>query len=303
LTGAEYGPCMRACMQKEGTSTEMGDVFRQHFTRNGVKKPLRKWYGEIPDPNGGKPKRVPLSSDKQVARKMLRDLEREAERRRAGLIDPHAESRKVPVGELVAEYLDYLGLKGDGSRHISDTRRLLNATLHECKFATLAYLRADVLDKFLARLGKQGRAARTVNTYRQAAMGFGNWLVRPKRMMPHNPLAESTKAMGEARVRRRALQLGQLRTLLDVARERPLREKMMVRSGRRKGELSAKVRPEVRAKLEQEGRQRVLLYKAAIYTGLRRGELKALRVCHLTLNGETPGLSLPGEVAVHGVRG
>ena len=56
---------------------------------------MRKWYGEVPDPKGGKPKRVPLSTDKQAARAMLRDLERQVERRKAGIIDEHAEGRSM----------------------------------------------------------------------------------------------------------------------------------------------------------------------------------------------------------------
>src|SRR3954470_8370411 len=95
-------PCMRACMQM---GCQMGDVFRQHYTRNGVTKTLRKWYGEVPDPNGGKPKRVPLSADKQVARSLLRDLERKAERRKAGYTDDFDETRQAPIAGLVEEYL------------------------------------------------------------------------------------------------------------------------------------------------------------------------------------------------------
>jgi len=187
-----------------------------------------------------------------------------------------------------------LDLKGDGDRHIADTKRLLNTVIRECGFASLADLRADTLDGFLASLKKRNRSARTINTYRQAAIGFGNWLVRPKKFMPFNPLAESTKAHGETRVKRRALPLDDLRRLLDVARTRPLSDRQMVRSGVNKGTLAANVRPVVRAKMVRQGRLRVLLYRTAFYTGLRRGELKALRVNHLTLDGPVPCLKLPG---------
>jgi hypothetical protein len=79
---------------------EMGDVFKQQYKRSSGKGgELRRYYGNLVDEHG-KRKRVALSTDKQAARSMLRDLEREAERRKAGLIDVFAESRKTPSREL-----------------------------------------------------------------------------------------------------------------------------------------------------------------------------------------------------------
>jgi len=225
----------------------MGDVFRQHYTRNGVTKTLRKWYGEVPDPNGGKPKRVPLSADKQVARSLLRDLERKAERRRAGYTDDFEEMRQAPIAGLVEEYLGYMALKGDGQRHIADTRRIIAIVVKACGFDTLAKLNPATLDRYVARMVKPDgnpASARTKNTHRQAVMGLANWCV-DKGKLPFNPLARSTKAVGETVVKRRALPLDDLRRLMDVARERPLRDRQMVRSGANKGTLAAIVRPEV----------------------------------------------------------
>lgn len=158
----------------------MGDVFRQNYTRNGVTKPLRKWYGEIPDPNGGKPKRAALLTDKVAARSMLRDLERKVERQKAGFFDEFDETRQAPVAGLVDEYLNYMALKGDGPRHLKDTRRILNIVLKACLFDTLAKFNASALDKYLAQMVKpngQPASARTRNTHRQAVMGFGSWCV------------------------------------------------------------------------------------------------------------------------------
>jgi integrase len=42
--------------------------------------------------------------------------------------------------------------------------------------------------------------------------------------------------------------------------------------------------------LEREGRERVLLYRVAFYTGLRRSELLGLQVDHLLLDAEKPSL-------------
>ena len=92
------------------------------------------------------------------------------------------------------------------------------------------------------------------NGYRESAIGFGNWLVRKKRI-PANPFADVPKADANAdcRRKRRALNEDELRRLLDVARRRPLEDAMTVRRGPKKGQLTANLRPEVRERLERLG--------------------------------------------------
>ena len=66
--------------------------------------------------------------------------------------------------------------------------------------------------------------------------------------------------------------------LLAVARRRPLLEARTVRRGQRKGERSANLRPEVQERLDALGRERALMYKTLVLTGLRRNELANLTV-------------------------
>jgi len=80
--------------------------------------------------------------------------------------------------------------------------------------------------------------------------------------------------------------------LLDVARRRPLLDRMTVRRGKRKGEPIAKLRPGTRAKLERLGRERALIYKTLVLTGLRKGELASLTVAQLDLDANPPYLLL-----------
>ena len=75
----------------------------------------------------------------------------------------------------------------------------------------------------------------------------------------------------------------ELTRLLQTAKERPVNEALIIRRGKRKGLLVAKVRPEVRAKLERLGWERALMYKTLVLTALRRGELEAQEVRHLKL--------------------
>jgi integrase len=80
--------------------------------------------------------------------------------------------------------------------------------------------------------------------------------------------------------------------LLDVARRRPLLDRMTVYRGKRKGEVYAKLRPEVQTRLERLGRERALIYKTLVLTGLRKGELASLTVGQLDLDAPTPSLVL-----------
>ena len=80
--------------------------------------------------------------------------------------------------------------------------------------------------------------------------------------------------------------------LLDVARRRPLLEALTVRRGKRKGEAFANVRPEVRERLEALGRERALIYKTLVLTGLRKNELASLTVAQLRLDGPMPHVEL-----------
>src|SRR5581483_735430 len=60
----------------------------------------------------------------------------------------------------------------------------------------------------------------------------------------------------------------------------------------RKGERYADVRPEVRERLECLGRERALIYKTLVLTGLRKGELASLTVGQVVFDGPLPCLIL-----------
>ncbi len=66
-----------------------------------------------------------------------------------------------------------------------------------------------------------------------------------------------------------------------MARSRPLEEARTIRRGEDKGKLSAEVRPEVVAHLEELGRERALIYRTLVFTGLRLNELRTLTVAQL----------------------
>jgi integrase len=144
-------------------------------------------------------------------------------------------------------------------------------------------------ERWLALRTAEGTSARARNAYRNAAVAFCNWCKETNRLTA-NPFALLPKANEKAdpQRQRRSLDEGELLRLLAVARERPLLDALTVRTGPRKGERYAKVRPEVRERLELLGRERALTYKTMILTGLRKGELESLTVGSLHLDGAAP---------------
>src|SRR5262249_8470233 len=62
-----------------------------------------------------------------------------------------------------------------------------------------------------------------------------------------------------------------------------------------------KLRPETMARLRDRGRERWLMYRLAILTGLRRGELSRLRVSHLELDAQPfARINMPAHLTKNG---
>jgi integrase len=235
--------------------------------------------------------------DETAARRVLADLERRAELVRSNVMTAAeaaiGKHRATPISEHLGAFEEYHKAKGVTAVHREDTGRYLARLAGDCSFGTLAALRREALERWLALRTAEGMSARTRNAYRNALVSFCNWCVETKRLAM-NPFHAVPKANEKAdpRRQRRAMSEPELVKLLAVARERPLLEALTVRKGPRKGERYANVRHEVRARLELLGRERALIYKTLVLTGLRKGELASLAVAQLHLDDLVPYLSL-----------
>jgi integrase len=238
--------------------------------------------------------------DKTAAQSVLAGLERKAERARAGLLTP-AESRTAeqlakPVAQHVAAYITSLEASGATPKHVAESQRVINSVLEGCCFTTLADLESSAMECWLNARRQANASARTRNVDLIRLIAFGNWCVANGRLTA-NPFTGISRADEKAdpRRRRRAMTEDELKRLLDAARRRPLLEALTVRKGKRKGERYAKVRPEVSVRLEAFGRERALIYKTLVLTGLRKGELASLTVAQLRLDGPIPNIELDSE--------
>jgi integrase len=291
----------------------MPDVFRPMV--NG--KRSRYWYGKVLDPGKGKWVKVALHvTDKQVARKLLREKQQRAEQVAHGLISPLDDA---PLAEHLAAYLLDLRQQDCDPVYIGQTEsavikaalycagrpvpsrldwKKMDAHRQALRTLPLGVFTVDKVDAFLAGL-PASVSARTRNSYRASVLGLFNFLV-DKGKLAFNPLSRVTRHRGKLKRKRRALPADKLQALFDAARARPLERASLISSGARKGQVGARLKPETRARLERLGRERALIYLTAFYTGLRRRELRSLLVKHLNLAGELPHVRLPGELTKNG---
>jgi integrase len=235
--------------------------------------------------------------DETAARQVLAELERRAELVRSNVMTAAEVAIGTHQASPLAKHFDafdeHYQAKGVTRIHREDTGRYVRRLAADCAFRTLADLRREALERWLALRAAEGMSARARNAYRNALSSFCNWCVETRRLAL-NPFDLVPKANEKAdpRRQRRAMTEAELVKLLDVARERPLLEALTVRKGPRKGERYAEVRLEVRERLELLGRERALIYKTMVLSGLRRGELASLTLAHVHLDDPVPFVSL-----------
>jgi len=236
--------------------------------------------------------------------------------------DAALDHQATPLAEHIAAYLRHLaGKRGKGGKptvaqkHVANVRRQLRCIIAECGFARLHDLNRDAVERWVQAAVSTGCSARTVNAHLAAIVAFCNWCVAEGRLVV-NPLTRLRKLdeRADRRHERRALTEDELRRLLTVARLRPLAEYgrpvvKLADAGKRENKRSRRTwkraaltfdtlasaaararevlarRPDFIAELERRGRERALLYKTLVLTGLRKGELASLTVGQLELGG------------------
>lgn len=215
-----------------------------------VKERSSVWYGQYKV--DGAYRREPLFSDKEASRQRLADLVKGVERGEVGLVNPHKESLEREIEGHINDYMTHIRTQGLNPKHLSERERLVRSVVAGCGFKRLGDLSADKITEFLSRLQKKPTkrnpdpgpaSARTKDTYRGAVHAFAQWCVetRPQRLR-ENPVSATAKPNGPVEHPRRAETVENLRRLLEVAAQRPLKEALTVRKGPRKGEEYADVR-------------------------------------------------------------
>ena len=265
----------------------------------------KKWYIVYKDAR--RVRRVPAYTDKAASQVKLGAFLKARERGQSGLSDPYQEHYDRPVLGHVADYHAHVVAHSKDETHKSEVNRILTAVVAGTKARSIRDITPGKLTTYLNGMSQ---AARTKNMHRRITVMFFNWLEVNGRV-PMNPIGgkkvKTFKPQAKDQKRkRRGLKVDELRRLLMAAREQPLRDARVGRGGRRRPDGTrrearpAQLKPGTVAGLERRGRERELLYRLAIYTGLRRKELSHLRVDHLRLDREQPIIDLPGEYTKNG---
>ena len=197
-------------------------------------------------------------TDKEVARSELDKVLNRIERKSVGLIDPIVESAGLPLRVALGRYARHVRRKARSRGHIRQTIRCVKWLIDNAPMERLCDFRADFIDKALGQLADKGAGPRTVNAYRSAAFGFGEWAVRIAKLLDRNPMREIERRDPTADVRkvRRALIIDEAYRLLGVSEPRRL------------------------------------FYAVALWTGLRVGEVEALEWRDLDLDADRPCIHL-----------
>jgi hypothetical protein len=121
--------------------------------------------------------------DKAMAEQVLGRLEKDVECVQAGVVS-RAEFHRAPESaEAIKGHVwDYLDTLICTKSHLQHTGSYLRVLVEACGWHSLADMKRDGLETWLAEQARSGMSARTRNAYQTAAVSFANWNVKSGRL-------------------------------------------------------------------------------------------------------------------------
>lgn len=164
-------------------------------------------------------------------------------------------------------------------RHISDTRAMIDRVIEWCGWSILRDVDADGVNRFANDLRSNGRSAATIGHYIGAMKSFATWAHESGRLQ-YDVLVTLKKpnAKKDRKINRRALSIDELRWLFATTETEPTRHGL-------------------------SGRERALVYRLAVMTGLRAGELSKLTRGDFRLTDDCPHIVIPANKSKNGKTG
>jgi len=217
-------------------------------------------------PQDGKITDISLAtSDKQSAERRRSDKLRELEHERAGIIPPKAtrDAAQRKLAEHLNDFLGDLRRRGKSEKYLANLEFRVGRLITDCGWSFAKEVTADSFQAWLCQQPEM--KDKTANDYLEGARCFLNWMVRVSRA-GSNPLVSGEKVKTKAGKAEeiRALSDDEMLRLLAVAGER---------------------KP---------------VYLMAVYTGLRRSELGALKWGDLHLHAVTPFVKVRASTTKNG---
>ncbi len=255
---------------------------------------IASWY----DAGGRRLEKSTRTTDRRAAERMLAKWAADATLRREGIIDVRLESlaqqARRPLVDHLADFEAAMTATGATLRHVELVVARVRRVVDGCGFKVWADVSASRVADFLNGLRadkvkrdeagkitdtKRGTSAQTFNFYVQSVKQWCRWMVKDRRASD-SPVAhlEGLNVRTDRRRDRRALTADELRKLLDVTEHGPIA----------KGQLK-------RAPVDRfgmTGSERAMLYRLAVETGLRAGELRSLTRASFNLDAEVPSVTV-----------
>jgi len=181
------------------------------------------------------------------------------------------ESLLVTGGHL-ADYQSHLQNRELNSRYIQQAVSHCSQLIYVRNLSFISDITPEEVELYLAELRKSGASARTVNSTLTDFGTFCRWLVKHGRMTS-NPTSMVNSRLNEKvdrRVIRRPLTIDEIRFLIQATEESDAHHGL-------------------------SGRERALVYRLALETGLRYGEIQALQRLDFQLSSEPFSVHIRAE--------
>ena len=251
------------------------NLFKKTWTRSGKQYTSKKWYVSIDK------KHVPLSTNKKIAEDLAAQL---LGKRAAGtlglVVVSKDDDRRKTLPSLVGEWAEALRVKGTSADHIDLLKARIQRVNDGCGFGRARDLKGDPAYTFVGGLkvrdgSDQLASYQTRNFYLSALKQFARFLVR-KKILTENPFQElaTWDVKKDRKHDRRELTGDELQLLITTTEETAV----------------------VRSKLAAA--DRAMLYRVAVFTGLRSAELGALQPVNFDL--DRAEVTVPGEFTKNG---
>ena len=197
-----------------------------------------------------------------------------------GILNERASAATKPLAVHLDDFRESLAARGNTIRHVDLVKSRARRVIDACRFTFWADIAPSKVETYLKHRrdgngDKPGISAQTSNFHLQAVKQFCRWMVADRRAI-ESPIAhlKALNTRTDRRHDRRALTVDELGRLLRAAAGGPLRFGMT-------------------------GPDRALLYRLAVETGLRRGEIASLTRFSFDLDGSEPTVTVAAAYSKH----
>ncbi len=232
----------------------------------------RIWWADYVDRDGKRIRKSTKMKSIDNARDVLKAWELDERMIDLGVKFPT--KAKEPLEAIFQAYESSLRAGGKSVQHVERTGQLIRALADFNEWKRLGQVSSDGITKYAENLmEKEGRSARTIGAMITAIRSFCRWCVSTGKMIgdPTRPVKKPS-VKDDRKLERRMLLREEWAWL-----RRYLEESTQIRNG-------------------QSPAERLLMYRLAIETGLRSGELRSLIRSSLHLKGPEPHVLCKAKV-------